>query len=134
MIQVYQCDEILSLWCEFLDFVTVHHFGENSSQWWKPITIIETHQYEQNSIILMKIKQADEILSLWWKFILVMKFVTNFIILMIWGLLSYTKFSSIYNFLTFQGGWVGEIKIKDQIIPAAAGVWAELGNIENQYI
>ena len=40
-----------------------------------------------------------------------------------------TQFSSIYHFLTFPGGWVGEIKIKDHLSPDEAEIRAELGNI-----
>ena len=41
----------------------------------------------------------------------------------------FTKFGSIYNFLTFLGWVDGEIKIKDQLSPAEAEIGAELGNI-----
>ena len=41
--------------------------------------------------------------------------------------LCFTKFGSIYNFLTFRG-WVGKIKIKDHLSPSEAEIRAELGN------
>ena len=85
----YCIDEDSSLWWKFTTAMKIYHCYKIYSLRWKYVTVIKIHHWDENVlpwwifIILMKIYHSDdnhyidETLSLWGKFITVIKSITQ---------------------------------------------------------
>ena len=48
--KIYHFDENSSLWWKFITVMKVHHCDENSSLWWKFIPVMKIHPCDENSL------------------------------------------------------------------------------------
>ena len=80
-----------------------NHFVEKPSAWWKLIIDSEAFSYDENSSslweffivinsdIVIKVYHCTEIILLWWKFSFRCKFITWWIVLLLWKFIIFMK-------------------------------------------
>ena len=114
VLKIDLCDGIHHWWkfiivVKLINVTKINHVAEKLSVWGKLIIVLKALSYDENSSsrweffivinsdIVIKVYHCNEIILLWWKFSLWCKFITWWIVLLLWKFIVFMNIHHCYE-------------------------------------